>query len=79
MRRQKEIEKEKKVEMTAQKNEKIEGKSGSAERNKRTLIDGGIDKDFKDRSSRLKSSKNPGTTLKYGNMGRANLLKDNVA
>lgn len=35
MRRQKEIEKEKKVEMTAQKNEKIEGKSGSAERNKR--------------------------------------------
>lgn len=45
----------------------------------RTLIDGGIDKDFKDRSSRLKSSKNPGTTLKYGNMGRANLLKDNVA
>lgn len=76
MRRQKEIEKEKKVEMTAQKNEK---KSGSAERNKRTLIDGGIDKDFKDRSSRLKSSKNPGTTLKYGNMGRANLLKDNVA
>lgn len=78
MRRQKEIEKEKKVEMTAQKNEKIEGKSGSAERNKRTLIDGGIDKDFKDRSSRLKSSKNP-TTLKYGNMGRANLLKDNVA
>lgn len=76
MRRQKEIEKEKKVEMTAQKNEK---KSGSAERNKRTLIDGGIDKDFKDRSSRLKSSKNSGTTLKYGNMGRANLLKDNVA
>lgn len=46
----------------------------------RTLIDGGIDKDFKDRSSsRLKSGKNLGITLKYGNVGRANLLMDNAA
>lgn len=34
----------------------------------KTLINGEIVKDFKDRSSRLKSSKNPVITLKYSNM-----------